>query len=227
VVSSPPLLPGVRFAPADRRARLLRAHDVDLVLDVGANAGQYASALRGAGYEGRIVSFEPLGEPFGELAGAAAADTGWDVWHLALGAGSGNVRVNVSEDTRNSSVLAVGERHLRAVPDSRAVGSESVAVNRLDALWPRIADGARRPYLKVDTQGYELEILRGAESVLDAIVLVEAELSLVSTYDAGPLFDDVVTFLAEHGFAPIAIEGVLDDVVTGEMLQVDAIFHST
>jgi FkbM family methyltransferase len=215
------------LSPADRRARLLRAHDVDLVLDVGANAGQYASALRGAGYEGRIASFEPLGEPFGELAAAAAADTRWDVWHLALGASSGDVRVNVSEDTRNSSVLAVGERHLRAVPDSRAVGSESVAVDRLDVLWPRIADGALRPYLKVDTQGYELEVLRGAKDVLDAIVLVEAELSLVSTYDAGPLFDDVVAFLAKHGFAPIAFEGVLDDLVTGEMLQADAIFRST
>jgi FkbM family methyltransferase len=221
---------GVQVAPlrpADRRARLLRAYDVDLVIDVGANAGQYASALRAAGYKGRIASFEPLGEPYRELAAAAADDPGWDAWHLALGASGREVCVNVSEDTRNSSVLAVGERHLRAVPDSRAVGSERAAVDRLDVLWPGIADVARRPHLKIDTQGYELEVLRGAVGVLDAMVLVEAELSLVSTYDAGPLFQDVVALLAEHRFAPIAFEGVLDDVATGEMLQVDAIFRST
>jgi hypothetical protein len=58
-------------------------------------------------------------------------------------------------------------------------------------------------------------------------VLVEAELSLLPTYEAGPLFGDVVAFLAEHGFVPIAFEGVLDDVETGEMLQADAIFRSS
>jgi hypothetical protein len=85
----------------------------------------------------------------------------------------------------------------------------------------------RRPYLKIDTQGYELEVLRGATTVLGAVVLVEAELSLLPTYEAGPLFEDVVAFLAEHRFSPIAFEGVLDDERTGEMLQVDAIFRST
>lgn len=213
--------------PADRRARLLRAYRIDLVVDVGANAGQYAWALREAGYRGRIASFEPLSEPYRGLAAASAEDAKWDSWQLALGARSGIARVNVSEDTRNSSVLGVGERHLRAVPDSRALGSESVAIDRLDAVWPRIADAAQRPYLKIDTQGYELEVLRGARAVLGAIVLVEAELSLLPTYDSGPLFEDVLGFLGEHGFAPIAFEGVLDDADTGEMLQADAIFRST
>jgi FkbM family methyltransferase len=215
------------LGPADRRARLLRAYGIDLVLDVGANAGQYASALREAGYEGRIASFEPLTEPYRVLAAASAQDAGWDSRQLALGARSGIARVNVSEDTRNSSVLGVGERHLRAVPDSRRLGSESVGIERLDALWPRIADGAQRPYLKIDTQGYELEVLRGARAVLGALVLVEAELSLLPTYESGPLFEHVVAFLGGHGFAPIAFEGVLDDADTGEMLQADAIFRST
>jgi hypothetical protein len=81
--------------------------------------------------------------------------------------------------------------------------------------------------LKVDTQGYELGVLRGAARALDDVVLVEAELSLLPTYEAGPMFEDVVAFLAEHRFSPIAFEGVLDDLATGEMLQVDAIFRST
>jgi FkbM family methyltransferase len=212
---------------ADRRARLLRAYDIDLVVDVGANAGQYAAGLRGAGYEGRIASFEPLTGPHRVLAAATARDPQWESWQLALGARSGSADANVSEDTRNSSVLAVGERHLRAVPDSRIVGSELVLMKRLDSMWPRIVSEAGRPYLKIDTQGYELEVLRGATAVLGAVVLVEAELSLLPTYEAGPLFEDVVAFLAEHRFSPIAFEGVLDDERTGEMLQVDAIFRST
>jgi FkbM family methyltransferase len=190
MASPPPLLPGVRFAPAERRARLLAAYDVDLVVDVGANSGQYASALRAAGYAGRIASFEPLTEPYRALADAAARDPGWDAWPVALGARAGVANVDVAEDSRNSSVLSVGERHLRSVPDSRMVAVESVRVTRLDDVWPHVA----------------------------------AELSLLPTYDSGPLFGDVLRFLGEHGFSPISFEGVLDDSQTGEMLQVDAIF---
>jgi FkbM family methyltransferase len=220
------LLPGVRFAPAERRARLMAAHDVDLVIDVGANRGQYAAALRAAGYRGRIASFEPLAEPYGALATAAAGDARWDAWRLALGARRAVAGVHVAEDSRNSSLLAVGPRHLRAVPDSRTVARETTEMQRLDDVWPRVVGGARRPYLKIDTQGYELEVLRGATATLAAIALVEAELSLISTYDGGPLFADVVGFLAGHGFSPIAFEGVLDDPDTGEMLQADAIFRA-
>jgi FkbM family methyltransferase len=205
---------------------LLNVFAIDLVVDVGANSGQYASALRGAGYEGRIASFEPLTEPYRALAGATAKDAKWDSWQLALGARPGVARANVAADSRNSSVLAVGERHLSAVPDSRTVNFESLRMDRLDTLWPQIARGARRPYLKIDTQGYELEVLRGGTDVLAQMVLVEAELSLLPTYDNGPLFGDVVAFLGAHGFAPIAFEGVLDDPNTGEMLQADAIFRS-
>lgn len=221
------LVPAIRFAPAARRARLMAAHDVDLVIDVGANRGQYAAALRAAGYRGRIASFEPLAEPFAALAAAAARDGRWDTWQLALGARRAVAGVHVAEDSRNSSLLAVGPRHLRAVPDSRAVARETVEMERLDDVWPRLVGGARRPYLKIDTQGYELEVLRGATASLGAIALVEAELSLVSTYDGGPLFGEVVGFLAGHGFSPLAFEGVLDDPDTGEMLQADAIFRAS
>jgi FkbM family methyltransferase len=225
VVSPSSPLPAVRFSPAERRARLLHAHGIDLVVDVGANAGQYATALRAAGYQRRIVSFEPLSGPCSELARGCERDPAWDCHRLALGQRRGSARMNVSEDSRNSSVLTVGPRHLRAVPDSRTVGVESVPADRLDRIWPRVASDTRRPYLKIDTQGYELEVLRGTTRVLDAISFVEVELSLATVYEQGPLFRDVVGFLGRHEFVPIAFEGVLDDLETGEMLQVDGIFR--
>jgi FkbM family methyltransferase len=225
VTPSSRLLPGVRFSPAERRVRLLAAYRIDLVVDVGANAGQYAAALRAGGYGGRIVSFEPLSEPYDRLATASGADTAWEYRRVALGRRSGTARVNVSEDTRNSSVLTVGDRHLRAVPDSRTVAVERASMARLDGIWPDVARGADRPYLKMDVQGYELEVLHGSAGVLDAIALLEVELSLLAVYDAGPLFQDVLRFLARHDFTPIAFEGVLDDARTGEMLQADGIFR--
>jgi hypothetical protein len=86
----------------------------------------------------------------------SAAPGCWEAWRLALGARRGAARANVAEDPRNSSVLKVGERHLRAVPDSRTVAVENVRMERLDDLWPHVAAGARHPCLKIDTQGYEL-----------------------------------------------------------------------
>jgi FkbM family methyltransferase len=225
VASSSTLLPGVRFAPAERRAVLLATYGIDLVIDVGANAGQYAGALRGAGYSRRIASFEPLSAPYAALAAAAQHDDAWECRRLALGRRRARVRMNVSEDSRNSSLFAVGERHLRAVPESRTVGAEDVAMERLDRLWPDVARDARRVLLKIDTQGYELDALRGATDVLDAIALVEVELSLLPVYEGAPLLSQVCGFLARRGFAPIAFEGVLDDESTGQMLQVDGIFQ--
>jgi FkbM family methyltransferase len=224
VVSPSSHLPGVCLSPAERRVRLIDAYRVDLVVDVGANSGQYAGAIRAAGYRGRIVSFEPLRKPHAELATAATADTAWECRQLALGQRRCTTRVNVSEDSRNSSVLAVGNRHLRAVPDSRTVEIESVSMVRLDEIWAGVAREARRPYLKIDVQGYELEVLRGATEALGAFSLVEVKLSMAPVYVGGPLFVDVFGFLRAQGFAPIAFEGVLDDEETGEMLQADGIF---
>jgi FkbM family methyltransferase len=214
----------VVFAPAERRARLMAAYGVDLVVDVGANVGQYASDVRAAGYGGRIVSFEPLGGPYLELAASAAGDARWEARRIALGRAARDARMNVARDSRNSSVLTVGERHLRAVPDSRPVAVECVRVERLDALWPAVHDGARRPYLKMDTQGYELEVLLGAERALSDVAVVEAEVSLLPVYGATASFASVRGLLERRGFAPIAFEGVLDDPDTGEMLQADVIF---
>jgi FkbM family methyltransferase len=204
---------------------MMAAHGVDLVIDVGANRGQYASGLRAAGYHGRIVSFEPLREPYRQLAAASVADAGWDCQRLALGLRHGTATINVSEDSRNSSIFCVGDRHMRAVPDSRPIGLERVPVDRLDRVWSAIARDAQRPYRKMDTQGSELDVLRGTIGVLDAISLIEVELSLLAVYDLAPVFHDVYGLLAQHGFAPIAFEGVLDDSDTGEMLQADGIFR--
>jgi FkbM family methyltransferase len=203
----------------------MAAYGVDLVIDVGANGGQYASGLRAAGYAGRIVSFEPLSEPHGRLAAASSRDADWDCRQLAPGRRPGTTTINVSEDSRNSSIFAVGDRHLQAVPDSRLVGVETVRIDRLDRLWPAVARDAHRPYLKMDTQGSELDVLLGAMRILNAMSLIEVELSLLGVYDSAPIFGDVHGLLARHGFAPIAFEGVLDDTETGEMLQADGIFR--
>jgi FkbM family methyltransferase len=213
------------LSPPERRVRLLSWLGIDLVLDVGANEGQYASRLRDAGFEGRILSFEPGSEAYGRLEEHASDDPKWHCRQLALGADGGTTVLNVAEDSEGSSLLRVLPREVANSPGSRYVGRESVAVARLDSIWSDVVPSGRQAHLKLDTQGTELAILHGAEKALAHLPLVEIELSLVRLYEGGALFDQVLEFMRGHDFELIGLEGVDEERDTGQMLQVDGIFR--
>jgi len=204
---------------------VLAWHEIDLVLDVGANVGQFGAALRSVGYRRRIVSFEPLSEAFEGLAPATAGDPLWEALPVALGATHRKAAdLHVSQDLEASSLLEMEERHVRHWPPSAYVGTEVVAVHTLDALTEQLGLRHRRIYLKLDVQGYELEVLRGVAAVLPHVVAVEAEVSLVPLYSGAPLYREVVDHLSGLGFALVSIEGITEEPESGQMLQLDAIF---
>src|SRR5215211_4255734 len=162
-----------------RRAKLLRGEGIQLVLDVGANAGQYARRLRRAGYEQRIVSFEPLSQAFAALERAAASDPRWEARRLALGDEDGAAKIHVAANSWSSSLLEMGERHRASAPDSVYIGTETVPTAQLDSIWDEVARDGDRVFLKLDVQGYEMHVLRGAAGHLDRVTGVQAELALV------------------------------------------------
>lgn len=207
-----------------RRARLLSARSIDVVLDVGANAGQYAGELRRAGYEGRIVSFEPLSEAFATLSRACAQDPNWECHQLALGTEDGSAQINVSGNSFSSSMLKMEERHLRSAPESKYVGTEDVTTARLDSVWDEVVRDGERPFLKLDVQGFELEVLNGAQASLPKVIGLQTELSLVPLYEGAPSFHDLIGYVEEHGFRLAGLEPGHDDRQSGEMLQADGIF---
>lgn len=213
-----------RFTAEGRRLALMAGAGVDLLLDVGANEGQYAERMRGAGFEGRILSFEPVGEPYAILERRCAAEPRWTCRRLALGDADVAVEINVSGSSQSSSLLGMLPRHVQAVPRSPYVGTETVPGARLDAVWDACVPPGATPYLKLDVQGAELAVLRGAAASLPSVALVEAELSLVPLYDAAPSYLDVVRWLGERGFRLVSLEDGPEDVATGEMLQLDGIF---
>jgi FkbM family methyltransferase len=194
------------------------------VLDVGANEGQYARRLRGAGYGGRIVSFEPAGEICARLERAAAGDPAWEARHLALGEEDGEAQLNLAGNTWSSSLLPMGERHLRSAPESAYVGTETVPAARLDSIWPTLVAGDDRVWLKLDVQGYELHVLRGAEAVLDGIDAIQAEMSFVPLYEGDVTWLALIDWLGQRGFRLAGLEPGFGDGYTGELLQADGIF---
>jgi len=207
-----------------RRGKLLKSRGITVVLDVGAAKGVYASQLRLTGYEGRIVSFEPLSKPFGRLVKTAADDPGWECIQAALGTTDGTSTINVAGNSDSSSFLQIGDRHLEAAPQSAYVKEETVEIKRLDSIWDQIVRPDDRVYLKLDVQGFELEVLRGAEGALPKVAAVQAELSLVPVYEGGPVFREVFDYLEGHGFRLVGLEPGFEDHETGELLQADGTF---
>jgi FkbM family methyltransferase len=207
-----------------RRAELLVANEIDVVLDVGANDGTYALSLRSGGYAGRIVSFEPQSEAYAELAEAASRDARWECRRLALGDRLGEAVLNLSSNSSSSSLLSMNVRHEEVAPESAYVGSEVVSIATLDELRDELLAPDDRVMLKIDVQGLELDALRGAGSTLEQVLLVETELSLVPLYDDAPLLPEVLSYLQLRGFSLLGLAPVLLDPRSGAVLQLDGSF---
>ena len=220
----------VRFSPqshplARKRAPLDR-FGVDLVLDVGANVGQYGSLLRQAGYRGQIVSFEPMSAAYLELVKTAAASSdNWRVFNFALGRTDQLGEINVAGNSFSSSILPMLESHLRAAPESSYVSKEKIRLRTLDSVWASLGATNRRIFLKIDTQGYEREVLAGAEQSLDFIATLQLEMSLAPLYEGEMPFPEMYELLGRKGYKLVAIEPSFWDNNTGQLLQVDAVFH--
>ena len=210
---------------ARRLSLMLLEHAVDLVLDVGANTGQFAQSLRRAGYQGRLVSFEPLSIAHKQLVLAARHDDLWEAFpRVAVGDHEGDIDIHVSANSFSSSALDMLVKHEVAAPGSAYVGKERVRLSRLDVLAREYLEPTAVAYVKIDTQGYEDRVLDGMTGILDKIRGIQLELSFVPLYEGQQLFDSLVERLRALGFSIWAIWPGICDPESGRMLQVDAIF---
>lgn len=196
--------------------------EVDVVLDVGANAGQYGEMLRGIGFTGRLVSLEPVAEAYAELERRAAADGAWEAVCVAASDVDGEITLNVTGDSRSSSVLPRNERFADkagwAPKESR-----SVTARRLDGLVEELLRPGERAYLKLDIQGYERTVLDGAGDSLAHFDALELELSVTPLYEGQPSLAEMLPLLARHGFRPICLEPILLDD-DGLLMELDGVF---
>ena len=218
-----------RLSPASNLSfQLLKAlyrFEVDLVLDVGANVGQFASELRSVGYKGNLVSFEPLSAAHSALSEAAGRDSMWHVHPRgAIGDYDGEIAINVAGNSVSSSVLPMMELHSSAAEGSAYVGVESVPLRRLDSVAPVYLAKSRQSFLKIDTQGFEWQVLDGAVATLPRIHGILCELSLVPLYEGQRLWMDMIHRLETEGFTLWSIQKGFTDPHDGRTLQVDAIF---
>ena len=213
-----------RYHPIARRMRLLSAHEISVVFDVGANIGQYATQLRTLGYRGRIVSFEPLADAFAQLKSATKRDPLWDAVNVAIGDSAGTAMINIAANSYSSSLLKMLPTHLRSSPEAKYVRTEEVPVRTLDSLFGSYVQPNDRSFLKVDTQGYEYRVLQGGSEALERITGIQLEMSIAPLYEGEMQFDDLLAHLNSRGFQLMSVEPGFSDPVTGQLLQLDGIF---
>jgi FkbM family methyltransferase len=211
--------------PAIMLKRLIDRFQVNLFLDVGANAGQTSLKLISNGYKGRILSFEPVPKPYKELARKAARFSNWKALPVAIGDFNGFVDVHVAGNLESSSVLPMLERHRQAAPDSAEISQVKSELRRLDSY---LSDGLIKPedkiFLKIDVQGFEMQALNGSAGILNQVVVLQMELSLVPLYEGGLLFEEIMARLKELGFSLFTLLPGFSDPKTGQLLQMDGVF---
>jgi len=194
-----------QFEAAAHLRQLFDLYKVDLVLDVGANVGQYRDFLRHhVGYTGWIASFEPAPDTFARLQARSLNDIRWKVFQVALGAQPGTATFNVSMASTLSSFHAPDfTQSDHAAQKRETLRQIEVRVDTVDRQLPQLLESlpARRPYLKMDTQGFDLEVLRGAEQSLPSLAGLQFEGSVVPLYRDMPPFTDMLAHLVAHGFA--------------------------
>ena len=207
---------------------MLRTNNVNLIFDVGANAGQFGVLLREIGFDGKIVSFEPLSDARECLLNISRNDPMWQIaLQTAIGEENGEIEIQIAGNSQSSSVLDMLDTHVRAAPDSKYIGKEKVALRKLDSIAADYMDSNSIAFIKIDTQGYETQVMNGAKKLMSQIVGLQVEISLVPLYKGQCLFDEMLKKLKNDGFELWSISTVFSDPNTAQLLQVDATFFRT
>ncbi len=220
-----------RFTPSAsedlRTAMLLEHMKISHVIDIGANTGQFAESMYDFGYTGRVASFEPVESAYRELLKRSMPYPNWQVAErCAIGSQDGEIEVNVSDDTVFSSVLEIKDSYVSHNRKSRIVKKEKVPIYRLDAIVDDyIPPQGARIMLKIDTQGYEKEVIDGAAETINRVAGLKIEIPLYAMYENTQFaFYDILAFTRAHGFQPYSfhVEGV--DLNTGRVNTIDGVF---
>ncbi|MFD6415287.1 FkbM family methyltransferase [Streptomyces sp. NPDC060194] len=205
-------------------AAMLRYYDVNCVFDVGANVGQYAKALRRQGYKGRIASFEPVTATFERLSAAAESDPQWHVFNFALGEEESVQSISVDWKSMNSLLppSEYGQSRYLRFAESR---TEEIQVRRLDGVMDKVLDGIDdpRPYLKMDTQGFDLHVFRGAGDRVPEFVGLQSEVAPLRLYEGSPAMRDSLALFEDAGFGVTGMYPVTREPATGRVVEFDCV----
>jgi len=186
---------------------LLDHYQINLILDVGANIGQFGTSMRRIGYRGEMISFEPISTEFEKLRAATRGDAKWQVCNFALGDECGTQNINVMSSSVFSSFHQPSVLQTSKFAEENSVQrTERVEIRTLvDVARERgFQESLSRTFLKCDTQGFDMKVLMGAGNALRTVRMLQVELSVAGLYDKATPMNDMLGFLDTAGFSPVS-----------------------
>lgn len=202
------------------------ALNINCVIDVGASQGEFGGHLRDFGYAGRIVSFEPVSDNYRILLAKSEADPNWVAHHYAIGPRNEDTEIHVARGSFWSSILtpsSYGAREFGGEID--VTGTERVQMRQLDSLFDECVQGLADPrvFLKVDTQGYDRQVLLGAEACLSQIPALQTEISFQQEYERMTPAAEMIEFVEGLGYSLSGIYKVFRDSRLS-LVEADGVF---
>lgn len=196
---------------------------INHILDVGANEGQFAEKIRKYFPSTKIDSFEPLEVCFTKLKQNFEKDKNFKAHHFALGNENNTIMINMNESLPSSSILEMTEIHHKNYPSTYKSSSKEIDVKRLDDC-NNIVDKNDKLLLKIDVQGYELNVLKGSINSLKFIKVIIVEYMYEKLYEGQSEFDELNDFLKSHNFV---FSGIYDQElspINGKPIFADLIY---
>jgi FkbM family methyltransferase len=217
---------GSRNTAVKRFAEICIAKNVTVVMDVGANVGQFSRDLRRNHFKGTIFSFEPVHSTFQVLSKNFRNDSGWVGLQLGVGSSEGKLDIQISANSGlSTSFMDMESNHLENFPNSVFIGLETVEVTTLSKQISQLGIDPNSLAVKIDVQGFELEVLKGLISELKDVKCLLIEASLIPLYVGEPTFKELIDFLNLHNHeVKDMFRGVESN--SGDLLQLDLITTS-
>ncbi len=202
----------------------LRSLNIRTVLDVGANTGESALEFHRLVPQAKVVSFEPLADSYASMQQRLQGhESWWRGFNMALGERAGKQTIHRSDYSLSSSLLPMADAHKEAFPYTAGSREEQIEVGVLDEVIK--SNKIEGPFLlKLDVQGFEVQVLSGAEKTLANCSAIICETSFVELYQGQRLFSEVAHLLEASGFGYAGSWAQRNSPLDGRPLQQDAIF---
>jgi len=214
----------VNIDPGERLSRVRNNFlaDSDFLIDIGANSGDWIKKIRDQGFSRPALCIEPLSTNFTSLQALNLPNT--ELLNCAIGNKNGDISIHeASNSGLSSSILPLGDFHKKAEPNIRVMSKSKVNIMKLSKVLKKYS--YRNIYIKIDTQGYELEVIKSIDNdSWKKIHALEIEVNLVETYVNCGIIEDIIYLLRQKGFSPFRLENGFGLPNFGQQLQMDIIF---
>jgi FkbM family methyltransferase len=204
--------------------------NINTIIDIGANVGQFAQAMYEEGFKGKIISLEPLKAVHETLSLKALEHTkcnplsNWVVpAPIAIGDGDGESEINVCSRSSCSSITTMLAPHKEALPDAKFLSKEQIKIKTLDSIWNQYISLEDAVLIKIDVQGYEYKVLQGANMALSKAKAVLVEVSVTPLFESQKTWHEILKYLESRGFELWALNKAFVNEITGRDLQYNAL----